>query len=863
MGKSRGNFSSQLTAYQMLTDSFNASLKVSEGLIEEIGSSVKTFREIYNSLVHSIGVTQAQNSSLGDINAISNTLREFYETQKSQMEELIELNRQFFDNEDLAEDYANNIRDATREASRFVEDTFQESTNNIKDSFSKVLEELRFSENFSYIQDQGERLSVLTNQMMQATGMSHEEAVTFRGQSTDLVKGLNNRTGNKFNAVDYYEDLVSIANTTNISNRNTLLEISEPIITAQKSMGADINQLAKLSGRLVDKYEYSGNELSDYFDYVRNATAGNLASIDQVMDNTNSIIDTILDVSAGDKDMSKRLLQGVADTTVFLEGIYQNTSKYTDLIQGAWEGDMSSIEKLVKLGVYDEVMKAKETGDFEGASLSVLQSYSDLYEKYKDNRFASTIISDSYGLDYSMSRDAYRANHEGEKDIYQQFDEFKRGKEDISNEDAVKNQYQSVAEGWENQLSELAPNLAGINEKTGGLINKLPGLINSMINSIDLNTISNYIVAGSNGAGGLGNLFRGRGGSAAASSGGGLLSRLTGGLRSAGNVALTATSALGEGLITAGGGSVAGMGAGSLAATGLGSVAGAGLGLAGLVSGGKNFWSALTGKKNGQELTSEERQDEAFKGTAKTGMVGGGAAIGAAIGSVIPGLGTLVGGLVGAGVGGIGALLGGNKVGEWLSGKWDETKESLSGFWDKLKEGASSIKEKAAEGWESAKENISGIWTKFKEGSSNLKEKITSGWKDSEDDTSSTLSSVAKAGLFAVSPALGIVTAATSMLRKTQAEESSPLTEKRTALSHSLSETNAVDSSVSQELSRPASQEVKDTSIDDKLLDKLTEITTLLVDWKQYQYNHNRLATAEAGTSAATGLLSRWLSPLS
>ena len=101
------------------------------------------------------------------------------------------------------------------------------------------------------------------------------------------------------------------------------------------------------------------------------------------------------------------------------------------------------------------------------------------------------------------------------------------------------------------------------------------------------------------------------------------------------------------------------------------------------------------------------------------------------------------------------------------------------------------------------------------------------------------------------------------MLRKTQAEESSPLTEKRTALSHSLSETNAVDSSVSQELSRPASQEVKDTSIDDKLLDKLTEITTLLVDWKQYQYNHNRLATAEAGTSAATGLLSRWLSPLS
>ena len=55
----------------MLTDSFNASLKVSEGLIEEIGSSVKTFREIYNSLVHSIGVTQAQNSSLGDINAIS------------------------------------------------------------------------------------------------------------------------------------------------------------------------------------------------------------------------------------------------------------------------------------------------------------------------------------------------------------------------------------------------------------------------------------------------------------------------------------------------------------------------------------------------------------------------------------------------------------------------------------------------------------------------------------------------------------------------------------------------------------------------------------------------------------------------
>lgn len=169
-------------------------------------------------------------------------------------------------------------------------------------------------------------------------------------------------------------------------------------------------------------------------------------------------------------------------------------------------------------------------------------------------------------------------------------------------------------------------------------------------------------------------LWRGTGGATgSALSGGGILSGvgLKGVLGSAGK----GTGLLGFGANTAirlGAGSLAGGGslsAGALSALGLGATAGGILGGIGLYQGGKDVYKAI--KAN----NSNDKRHYGWRGGTKIGMVGAGAAAGAAIGSVVPVLGTAAGALIGAGIGGVGALWKGNKLADSISGVTKSTKE--------------------------------------------------------------------------------------------------------------------------------------------------------------------------------------------
>lgn len=108
---------------------------------------------------------------------------------------------------------------------------------------------------------------------------------------------------------------------------------------------------------------------------------------------------------------------------------------------------------------------------------------------------------------------------------------------------------------------------------------------------------------------------------------------------------------------------------GGLSAVGGGAAIGAILGTAGLVKGGTNLYKAAKAD------TKNDRKLYGTRGLTSLGMVGAGAAAGAAIGSFIPVLGTGAGALIGAGIGGIGALWKGNKLADSISGVTKSTKE--------------------------------------------------------------------------------------------------------------------------------------------------------------------------------------------
>lgn len=128
--------------------------------------------------------------------------------------------------------------------------------------------------------------------------------------------------------------------------------------------------------------------------------------------------------------------------------------------------------------------------------------------------------------------------------------------------------------------------------------------------------------------------------------------------------------------------------AGGAAAVGGASLLGGALGIAGIGSAAGNIYNAVTSKD------SATKKKEAYRGGTKLGMVGGGAAAGAAIGAGFGGIGAVPGALIGAGIGGLGAIFKGNKAGDALRNFVSNSKESISSVNPKeakYKELASSV----------------------------------------------------------------------------------------------------------------------------------------------------------------------------
>ena len=156
-----------------------------------------------------------------------------------------------------------------------------------------------------------------------------------------------------------------------------------------------------------------------------------------------------------------------------------------------------------------------------------------------------------------------------------------------------------------------------------------------------------------------------------------------GDLGKAGASALLGSETLGMAAINLGAGNIsstASLSAGALSAIGAGSVVGGAVGGLGLISALADLTKAVNTANS-----DKERNVAGWSAASKFGMVGTGAAAGAALGSFFGGIGAVPGALIGAGVGGLGALFGGGKFGEAVSDYLDGT--------DKIKDATVAIKE--------------------------------------------------------------------------------------------------------------------------------------------------------------------------
>ena len=162
--------------------------------------------------------------------------------------------------------------------------------------------------------------------------------------------------------------------------------------------------------------------------------------------------------------------------------------------------------------------------------------------------------------------------------------------------------------------------------------------------------------------------------------------------------------------------------AGGAAAVGGASLLGGALGIAGIGSAAGNIYNAVTSKD------SATKKKEAYRGGTKLGMVGGGAAAGAAIGAGFGGIGAVPGALIGAGIGGLGAIFKGNKAGDALRNFVSKRKKALKNsnsmtakgqdYWKYSKESISSVNPKGAK----YKELASSVQKAYEENKKNTKQ---------------------------------------------------------------------------------------------------------------------------------------------
>lgn len=656
------------------------------------------------------------------------SIREQQESMKRSLENWKRYNNRMSEDLSVTEKFATklfywnrrrDLRNLEREARyRFqdIADDAEELEESLTDSFGRVAESLRdwsTALNVNSLVDGMEEATQSTrdiyNQIKKSTSLTNEEWDDLKQTARDFSK-----------ETDYA-----------ISNIDYLSEVSDIII----KLGIDDTQLAKDMAKLSTKFgKFTGLELEDQakmlevsqldgmggIDYQRlissqmmviQAAEGLNTSGEDLMKVYNDNIDMFRDLANGNRDLLNQYTNSsmaltAAGNAGYIEGLDEKLYEIMNM-------SMSDLAEQMEGGQFylQDVRSLMQSGQFDQAARAFIEGYNEM----RNQMIASAGVDGWKEMAKEMNLEGINESQIIEASNVRDFFEAYDNSMQLINEqvDAQTKYIDSYVPSatWGEKITNWWKS-SWLGDKLDTLLNDLDLSLAEVFLGIsaitDIAGMFGKTKAGAGLLGKLGGLFKG-GGAAGA---GGLLSSIGGSL-----------FAVGGNLVEAGGATL-GTGAsatvGGTAALGGASILGGVLGGAGLISGGWDIFKAIRGtNSDGTQMTGKEKQDMAFSGGTKIGMVGAGAGAGAAIGSVIPGLGTAVGALIGAGVGGIGALISGTEVGKALSDAWDWTKDKASDLWDNVSEWGSktwgNIKTWAGNTWDNVKTKASDMWNGAKQ----------------------------------------------------------------------------------------------------------------------------------------------------
>lgn len=608
-----------------------------------------------------------------------------------------------------------NLRDLEREA-RYRFDDIRDEAEDLADDMSK---------SFSSVTDSLRDWATALNVNQLASGMEDTQ-VSMRDIRVDLQKymdltdeewaNLRDRANEFSKETDY-----AISNLEYLENVNAVVKF-----------GYDDQELAAMIAEFTSKFEamtgVAADQLGNIFEvsmmegmggeeYIRTITSqmmkiqqtsGLYTNAEDLMSAYDDNIANLRNLAGGDNDLLATYLDQTmalrtATNASFLDGLDEKLFE----MMSTPLSEMS--DSMLMIGGA-QIQKLMQSGDFKAAAETYVTNLSNYLDKAGNSAQRLELLN-ALGLD--------------DPELQGKIMEEGNLEEFLSSYDQAMGIIDDQANALSKFVDEWNPQATRLTKLTNQFkTSALGSFLDDVANELDITLAEGMLIASGaidigktlfSGIKGLGKLFgvgKGAAGAGSAAGGSSLFSTLLG---SAGSTA-TGTLAGGSGLLGMFSSAGAALGSGATTAGGLAAAGGSGIlgGLLGAVGIGSGIYDIYKGATS-DTMSSKEKQDQYFSGGTKIGMVGGGAAAGAAIGSVVPGLGTAIGALIGAGVGGIGALISGTEVGNALSDAWDWTKEKASDLWDNISEWGSNtwnnVKDWAGNTWDTIKTKASDMWT--------------------------------------------------------------------------------------------------------------------------------------------------------
>ena len=561
----------------------------------------------------------------------------------------------------LERDYKRRNRQLDKDQKGFFE-ALEDGFNGISDSISSIAQ-VYTAIDVANIADSVEEVSMSVVEMRSKIkvhlGLAEDEFGKFSEGLVKSTQDLNKKYGNIFTTAQLTENAYALASELGVRGESFLLSMSEGLTKFEKVTGIEGTDSYQALFKIAGNWEESSDAIINSFNdlAVMGNRLGYSTGPQEYISVMNLMADTIARNAESAEDAQKRMAN-VAKTTAMLEDSWISAENWfgslKEISSAAPEqlGDLAERYAWALNGTglsIADIQKMLLGGDYSKVTQILLDGMAD--ELASGNEYYINMVREAFGMESSEFDQLQVALREDPK-------YFAKLAEEIDNS------YEASIKGSKEMEEALGDVHVGVIDRVKNAVTSsdIGASITNFIDELDLSLADMYAVVTLTGnvlkgAKGVITWIGGKLGLGSAAGGTGLLSKILGTAGSAGTA--------GTGLL--GGLSKVGTSLGSSASTGTGlawagglSIAGGALGAAGLVDAATDLWESTQAEK------WQEREVKQKSAATKAGLV----AAGAAIGTVVPGVGTLIG----AGVGGLLALIGGDKVAQafqdWSDGSY-------------------------------------------------------------------------------------------------------------------------------------------------------------------------------------------------